>query len=429
MQRSECTAPVGRAALAARVACLTALTARHAAAGTLDAVRAGPRQMPDVLGRRAAQLLCGLGPTYVKGGQLLSTRSDLLPPRVCTALGRLHDRVAPMTRAQTDRALAEAYGPEPSARPFAVFDHRATASGSIACVHRAELADGRRVAVKLRRPGIERRMRADFALLRAGALLVQRLPPLRKVPALRIVEEVGGAVLGQLDLEQEARSLAALRANLAALPYFRLPAPVPEACGPGALVMDFVEPLHRFRAGQLDREQRRQVVQHVLQGVYRMLFIDGLVHCDMHPGNLYLAPDGVVVLLDAGFVIRLEPPVRRLFAEFFMNMSLGRGAECADVVLRSAEHIPPGADLDAFRAGIVALVAATTGRRAGEFRLAPFATRLFDLQRRSGIAAAPAFVFPLMSLLVLEGMINELDVDVDFQGEAIPTLLTALNTY
>ncbi|MGI5526287.1 ABC1 kinase family protein [Streptomyces syringium] len=418
----------GRAALAGRLATLAAVTGRHAAAAAFDGVRAGPGALPEVAGRRTALLLYGLGPTFVKGGQLLSTRTDLLPPRVCGALGGLHDRVAPMTRAQTAEALARAYGPDRDHWPFTAFDWTATASGSIACVHRARLADGRCVAVKLRRPGIHRRMHADFALLRTGAQLLQRLPPLRKVPALRIVEELGGAVLGQLDLEREARSLAALRTNLAGLPFFRLPAPVPEASGPGALVMDFIEPLERFRAGSLDREQRRRIVRNVLQGVYRMLFIDGLVHCDMHPGNLYLNPDGVVVLLDAGFVIQLEPQVRRLFAEFFMNMSLGRAAECADVVLRSAEHIPPGVDLSAFRSGIESLVAATTGRQAGEFRLAPFATRLFDLQRRSGIAAAPAFVFPLMSLLVLEGMINEFDVDVDFQGEAIPTLLTALNT-
>ncbi|OKJ95257.1 hypothetical protein AMK26_31965 [Streptomyces sp. CB03234] len=405
---------------------ITATAVRHAAGGLFDSLRAGRGGRSDAVNGRAVRLLSDLGPTFVKGGQLLSTRTDLLPPRVCGALGRLHDRVAPMTAAETSRALAEAYPPGRD-WPFTAFERRATASGSIACVHRARLADGRTVAVKLRRPGIRRHMYADVALLRAGARVVQQLPPLRRVPARRMVEEVGGAVLAQLDLEQEARALAKLRANLSALPGFRLPAPVPEASGPGALVMEFMEPLHRFEASGMDREARRQIVRQVLQGVYRMLFIDGLVHCDMHPGNLYLDPDGAVVLLDAGFVIQLAPDVRKLFAQFFMNMSLGRGADCAEVVLRSAEHIPDECDLTAFKAGVEELVAATTGRTAGQFRLAPFATRLFDLQRRSGVAAAPAFVFPLLSLLVLEGMINDFDVDVDFQGEAIPTLLTALN--
>jgi ubiquinone biosynthesis protein len=299
------------------------------------------------------------------------------------------------------------------------------ASGSIACVYRARLHDGREVAVKVRRPDIARRMRADFRLLAAGAGLGQRLPGLSRVPMRRMVDQVALAVLRQLDLAHEAVALDQLRRNLAGL--IRVPAPIPDACGDGVLVMEFVHPLERFGPGDLTREQRRDVVRRVLQGVYRMLFVDGLVHCDMHPGNLYLdRAEQVVLLLDAGFVVEFGPAVKRLFAEFFLNMSTGRGDACAEVILRSAEHVPAGADLVAFRDGIRKLVSASHGRPAGEFRLAPFATSLFDLQRRSGIAAAPEFVFPLLSLLVLEGMINKLDVDVDFQAEAVPILLKVL---
>ena len=99
-----------------------------------------------------------------------------------------------------------------------------------------------------------------------------------------------------------------------------------------------------------------------------------------------------------------------------------------EIVLESAEHVPRDADVAGFRAGIIELVGSAYRRTAGEFRLAPFAARLFDLQRRSGITAAPQFVFPLLSLLVLEGMINEFDVDVDFQAEAIPILLAVLRS-
>ncbi|WP_305788068.1 ABC1 kinase family protein [Symbioplanes lichenis] len=369
------------------------------------------------------RLLVELGPTFVKGGQLLSTRADLLPPHWCEALSALRDDVGPVSPERTRRALERAYPAAPD-WPFAAFDWTATASGSIACVHRARLLDGREVAVKIRRPGISRRMRADFRLLAAGAGLGQAVPPLRKVPMRRMVDQVGAAVLGQLDLVREAELLALLRRNLDGL--MRVPEPLPAVSGDGVLVMEYVPGLRGFRAADFTREQRRAVVRRILTGVFRMLFVDGLVHCDMHPGNLCLTAEGQVVLLDAGFVVRLDPAVKRLFAEFFLNLATGRGERCAEVVLRSAEHVPPEADLDAFRAGLRDLVRANHGRTAGTFRLAPFATRLFDLQRRSGIAAAPAFVFPLLSLLVLEGMINDFDVDVDFQAEAIPVLLTAL---
>jgi ubiquinone biosynthesis protein len=371
----------------------------------------------------AIRLLAELGPAFVKGGQLLSTRADLLPPHWCDALGALRADVGPIPLDRTRQALERAY---PTARdwPFAAFDWTAVASGSIACVHRARLPDGRAVAVKVRRPGIVRRMRADFRLVSAGAGVGQALPPLRRVPMRRMVDQVSAAVLRQADLVHEAEVLATLRANLAGL--IRVPAPLPEISGDGVLVMEFVDGLRGFSPGDFRPEQRRAIVRRVLHGVFRMLFVDGLVHCDMHPGNLYLTAEGEVVLLDAGFVVRLDPAVRRLFAEFFLNMATGRGERCADVVLRSAEEVPPDSDLAAFRAGIRDLVVANHRRAAGQFRLAPFAARLFDLQRRSGIAAAPAFVFPLLSLLVLEGMINDFDVDVDFQAEAIPVLLTTL---
>ncbi|WP_409495926.1 ABC1 kinase family protein [Amycolatopsis sp. cmx-11-12] len=420
-------ATVGWGRMLGRAGTWAGTAARHGTVGAAESLRRRLNRNGRQPGRdRLTTMLVSLGPTFVKGGQLLGTRQDLLPPHLCAALGRLHDRVDPMTRAQAEEVCTHAY--RERTWPFKEFDWTPSASGSIACVYRARLHDGREVAVKVRRPRIRERMHADFALLGKGASVIQRVPGMRKVPARRMVDQVGFAVLRQLDLDAEAAALTSLRANLTGLEYFRIPEPLPEACGEGVLVMEYLEGLGRFGPGELTREERRVLVRKVLHGVYQMLFLDGLVHCDMHPGNLYLTKDSEVVLLDAGFVVRLDPVVKRQFAEFFLNMSMGRGAECAEVVLQSSEYVPPDADLDGFRAGIVELVTAAHRRTAGQFRLAPFATRLFDLQRRSSVAAAPEFVFPLVSLLVLEGMINEFDVDVDFQAEAVPTLLTALRT-
>ncbi|GGK76511.1 ABC1 kinase family protein [Mangrovihabitans endophyticus] len=413
----------GRTRLAARLATWAGLAAVHLTVAVAGAVRARlTRHRSDAFARELRALLIHLGPAFVKGGQLLSTRADLVSPSWRAALGRLHDRVDPMRPGERRRTLQAAY--PPGRWPFHELGDHAVGSGSVACVYRGTLHDGRDVAVKVRRPGIAERMHADLRLLTLGAGLGQRLPGLRRVPMRRMVDEVGAAVLGQLDLAAEAQALDLLRDNLAGL--IRVPAPVAAASGEGVLVMEHVAGLHRFTPDDFGREERRAVVRRILHGVYRMLFIDGLVHCDMHPGNLYLTRSGEPVLLDAGFVARLSPSVRRLFAEFFLNLSTGRADACADVVVRSAERVPPDCDREGFRRGIADLVRRNHGRPAGQFRLAPFAARLFDLQRRSGIAAAPAFVFPLLSLLVLEGMINDFDVDVDFQAEAVPTLLQAL---
>jgi ubiquinone biosynthesis protein len=410
--------------LAGRLGTWTGTAALHLAGAGADSLRdrIHGRARHGALARRLGRVIVHLGPTFVKGGQLLSTRSDILPPSWCGALGRLHDRVGAMPLPGARRTLERAY-PQ---WPFEYFDWTPVASGSIACVYRARLPGGRDVAVKVRRPGIARQMHADFRLLGGGARLVQAVPGLRKVPMRPMMDQIARAVLRQLDLVHEAETLQRLRENLDGL--IRVPRPLPEVSGDGVLVMEFVEGLARFGPGEFTAGQRRAIVRRVLHGIYRMLFLDGLVHCDMHPGNLYLTRSCDVVLLDAGFVVRLAPRVRRLFAEFFLNMAIGRGDVCAEIVLRSADHVPAGADLDAFRRGIEDLVRANHRRIAGQFRLGPFATRLFDLQRRSGIAAAPEFVFPLLSLLVLEGMVNDFDVKVDFQAEAVPTLLRALRT-
>lgn len=420
--------PISRKSRLARAAVITGVVVRHLVRALpvllARSVRRGRHraELVDVL----RPLVVELGPSFIKGAQLLSTRPDLLPRNVCVALGKLHDRVPPMTAAQTRAALDIAYRGRPW--PFSEFREEPVASGSIACVYRARLHDGSEVAVKVRRQGLDRLVRADFALATSGAALVQRLPGMGTLPARTIMEQCRDAVLAQLDFSAEADMLDLLRTNLADLDFLRIPAPVRDACADGVLVMEYVPGLRRFGQDELRPEVAELVVKRALRCVYRMLFMDGVVHCDMHPGNLYLDDSGGIVLLDAGFTVTLEPHVRRLFAEFFLNMARGNGEYCADVVERSAEGNTDGADLVRFRAGIVELVTSAHSKSAGEFKLAPFAATLFDLQRRCGLYAAPEFVFPLLSLLVLEGMINDFHAGVDFQAEAKPVLLRSLLT-
>ncbi|WP_405016061.1 AarF/UbiB family protein [Kitasatospora sp. NBC_00070] len=376
------------------------------------------------LARQAPAMLTELGPFYVKVGQLLSTRRDLLPEQWCDELGRLTDTVPPPTRAELAAVLAEEFGPE-AEWPFDTFDWEPVGSGSIATVHRAVLTDGRVVAVKIRRPGIVPLMSSDFRLAGAFARAAGRLPGLRRLPAEEMLGQIGTAVLAQADLAAERESLARLRGNLAAVKGVRLPEPIEGFGGDRVLVMEFLDDLREFRPEPYLPEQRRDAMQRVLRAVYQMLFLDGLVHCDLHPGNLRLDGAGEVVLLDAGFVVRLPDRVRRHFGEFFLRMALGEGRRCADIVIESAARVPVDCDLEAFRTEVEKLVGDASAVVAAEFNLAAFAPRLFKLQRRFGIFAAAEFAFPLLSLLVLEGMIHSFDPGVDFQGEAVPVLMLA----
>lgn len=420
----------GRWALTARGARVAATTAAVLVPGALEAllrgVRHGRREARRHLYGRAAGLLIRLGPTFVKAGQVLGTRRDVLPPELCDELSVLQDDVPAMSTAEARRALHEAYGPALD-EVFAEIATEAVASGSVACVYRGRLrGSDRDVALKLRRSGIHATMAQDLELMRRGAALVVRLPAFREVPVREIVEHMVGAVLGQLDFEHEAASLIRLRENLAAVPRVRVPQVYPDASRPSCIVMEFIPDLSTETAQRCPPVLRRRFGTSGLTAVYQMLFVDGFVHCDLHPGNLYFTRSGQVVVLDAGFSVQLDDRLRRLFAEFFMDMALGRGEHAARVVVESAAGLGPGADVPGFVDRMSDLVERSHGQSAQQFSLVGFATEMFDLQRRFGVHAAPEIVFPLLALLVIEGTIRDLDPEVDFQETAKPVIVKGL---
>ncbi|MBW4722020.1 ABC1 kinase family protein [Saccharothrix obliqua] len=375
--------------------------------------------------RRATTLLIRLGPTFVKAGQVLGTRRDVLPPVLCDELAVLQDDVPPMDHAETARALVEAFGDDLDGL-FREVDRTPVASGSVACVYRARLRTGRRAALKLRRPGVERVMTLDLVLMRRGAALVAKLPVFRGVPVVEVVAHVTGAVFDQLDFEREAAALRRLRRNLAAVPRVWVPEVYGEATRPRCIVMEFIGGLETGAADRCSPATRRRFAASGLAAIYHMLFVDGFVHCDMHPGNLYFTSSAHVVVLDAGFSVQLSDELRRLFAEFFMSMATGRGDRAAEIVVESATGLSPDADVAGFLPRMAELVVRSHGRSAEEFSLVSFAAEMFDLQRGHGVHAAPELIFPLLSLLVIEGTIRDLDPGADFQEAAKPVLVKGL---
>jgi ubiquinone biosynthesis protein len=156
-----------------------------------------------------------------------------------------------------------------------------------------------------------------------------------------------------------------------------------------------------------------------------MIFVDGLVHCDMHEGNLRFLPDGRAALIDFGFMAEMRAEDRVQFTRFFHALATRDARRCAGIVLGTAIHTPPGLDHGAFESAVARVIERASGASAGAFDVAGFVLDLFDVQRRHGVHGTPAFMMAIVSLLVLEGVTKEVDPALDFQREAYPYLLRA----
>jgi ubiquinone biosynthesis protein len=385
--------------------------------------RRGPART-ERLAAELARLLERLGGAYVKVGQLAGTRIDLVGPTVARALSRLHDEVRPMAPADAVAAVRRAL-PARAAELAPALSRPPAASGSIASVYRVELAD-RVVALKVRRPEIGPALTADLAVLRALARVAAAVPGLRRVPMREIVAQVGGSLANQLDFAAEAGKLCELGRLLAGEPGLLVPAPVPELCGDGVLAMEFVDGLAHSSAGLVPAQVREDQVTRLVRAVYRLLFVAGFVHVDLHQGNTYFRPDGTVVLLDAGFTVLLNPTARLRFTQFFGGMVRGDGESCAEVLLSTVRGRTADSDSTAFRRDVAELVVRNAGAAVRDFDLPAFCLELFNLQRRHGLYAAPEFIFPMLSLLSLDGLVKEHHPLMDFQIEAAPFVMQSL---
>ena len=405
-----------RLAAIAGIVCWT--VAVTIAAMLVTRLRRGAAAARDRRYRATVLALQRLGPTFVKFGQIAGTRRDVLPARLCHWLGTLFDDVPPMSPAASRHALRRSQREQP-ALGGCLLDPRPLASGSIASVYRAVLSDGTVVALKLKRPGIDRRMRADLDLIRLMARLAARAPKLRGMPIADLVGYLSAAILGQLDFEREADNSERLRAELAGLPDVRVPLLYRGWSAADCLAFEYLPGLDVRTAASLDPQVRSRLADLLLTAVHRLFFEAGFVHCDLHPGNVYPIRDGTLVVLDAGYCVRLPDGVRAAIGEFFARLAAGDGVRCGQIVLDSAVDAGPETD----RAGFVREVAELVARTAGpgkDFDMAVFGDGIYDLQQRYGIYAASDFAFPLMSLLVVEGTVRGLSPDADFQRVGLP---------
>lgn len=392
---------------------------RVAAAALSGRTRGGSQPL---MSMHVTSTLESLGGAFPKVGQLLATRVDVLPAEWCSELGRLQTHVSPM-KARTLTHLLESSFPR---WPFATFDTKPIGSGAIAQVHRATRRDdGREVAVKILRPENARRLKDDAALANQLARIVSRHPRVQMIPIREVVRETADRLLQQTDFVREAHHLRMLGAVFRDVHDVVVPAVHGDLCRRDVLCMDYIGGLRKVTDPSVPKYDARRAVVATLRALYRMIFREGIVHCDLHPGNALVASDGRAVILDAGLMARLDDTTRRRFADFFLAIAFADGPRAARIVRETAHRLPADLDIVAFDGELAALVQRVGGLNAREFQVTRFVADLFAIQRRYGIYGTSQFAAAIQALLVYEGTVKGQCPDIDFQREAAAFIVAA----
>ncbi|MBK6789485.1 MAG: ubiquinone biosynthesis regulatory protein kinase UbiB [Betaproteobacteria bacterium] len=390
------------------------------------------RKLDAPRGERLRQGLERLGPIFVKFGQVLSTRRDLIPLDVADELARLQDRVPPFPAAQSRALVEKAFG-RPIDAIFASFDAEPVASASIAQVHFAVLKDGREVAVKVLRPGMLDVIDHDMALLHLLARWVERLSvDGKRLKPREVVAEFDGYLHDELDLVREAANAAHLRRNMAGLNLVLVPEMVWELCTPSVIVMQRMHGVPISQVARL-REAGVDFKKLARDGVtlfFTQVFRDGFFHADMHPGNIMVSLDprsfGRYIALDFGIVGTLTDTDKEYLAYNFIAFFRRDYKRVAELHVESG-WVPPGTRIDALEGAIRAVCEPHFDRPLKEISLGQVLMRLFQTSRRFNVEIQPQLVLLQKTLLNIEGLGRELDPELDLWVTAKPFLERWMN--
>ena len=374
-------------------------------------------------GQRLRLALESLGPIFVKFGQMLSTRRDLMPPDIADELARLQDQVPPFPSAQAIALLETAYKRK-LGEVFLSFDETPIASASVAQVHFAVLPDGREVAVKILRPGITHIISHDVALLVICAGLIERWweDGKRLKPRL-VVAEFEKHLYDELDLMREAASASQLKRNFAGSNLLLVPEVYWDWCSTEVMVMERMDGISISRVDAL-RALGLDIPKLAANGVeifYTQVFRDGFFHADMHPGNVQVASDGRYIALDFGIMGTLTDTDKNYLAQNFLAFFRRDYKRVAQVHIESG-WAPAETRADELESAIRAVCEPIFDRPLREVSFGRVLLRLFQISRRFGIEIQPQLVLLQKTLLNIEGLGLQLDPELDLWKTAMPWL-------
>ncbi len=376
-------------------------------------------------GARLRMALEQLGPVFIKFGQLLSTRRDLLPRDIADELARLQDHVPPFSGAEARRIVEQAIG-TPIEEAFSYFELDPMASASVAQVHAASLPDGTRVVVKVVRPGIDRIIREDLELLRLlAAFLDEHSREARRLHLPEVVEDYERTILQELDLQQEAANTARLRANFAESPLLYVPRVYWHLTRRNVLVLERIDgvPIGDMEALRAHGTDLKKLADRGVETFFTQVFEHNFFHADMHPGNIFVdvtdPADPSYIAIDCAIIGSLTREDQDYLARNLLAFFNRDYAEVARLHLESG-WIPEDTDPHAFERVIKELCEPIFAKPLNEISFGLFLVQLFDTAREFDMEIQPQLVLLQKTLLYIEGLGRELYPQLDLWETAKP---------
>ena len=389
------------------------------------------RETDDAAAKRKSERLSraipALGPSYIKLGQFLATRPDVVSPQLAGALGSLRDRLPPFPAGKAKAEIGAAFG-KPWSAVYTQFGP-AVAAASIAQVHKAQVSNGgaRTVAVKILRPGVEKRFERDLESFYFAARMAERFSPqTRRLRPVAAVDTLAQSVLLEMDLRLEAAAISEMAENVAKAgdTDFRVPNVDWERTAKRVLTLDWIDgiPLTDLKAVEAAGFDRTALGLNVIRSFLRHAIRDGFFHADMHQGNLFADPrDGALIAVDFGIMGRIGMKERRFLAEILYGFITKNYRRVAEVHFE-AGYVPPTQDAAAFAQALRAIGEPIIGRPAAEISMARLLTQLFEVTELFQMRMRPELLLLQKTMVVVEGVARSLDPKLNMWVAAEPVV-------